>query len=290
MGLVRERDEVHREPGAHRLARLRVAQHDARTVGDAVDRPLAAGRELHHEQVRPALVRQQLDRLLQAHRHRAGALVQELVRAIDGGVEHAKAARPGREHGLEAHRAVGVAELARGGVDLGGAVDPPELGRRRADPMEEGVRLGLVVRPVDRVRVRHEDGDGEALAVRCESLEIEGGLGQDDVDAFLLDDPQDRVGEAWVGSRGDEMERVAEVPSNRALGHVRTDESHVALAVLAQRPHERRRSGRAGCGDENGRGPQGHVRSILSSESCSSRRARSASSSARIVSPMVDPG
>src|SRR5207248_3689089 len=43
-----ERDEVHREPGAHRLARLRVAEHDPPPVGDPVDRALAAGRELHY--------------------------------------------------------------------------------------------------------------------------------------------------------------------------------------------------------------------------------------------------
>ncbi len=138
--------------------------------------------------------------------------------------------------------------------------------------------------------LRHEDGDREALAVRCEALEIEGGLRQDDVDALLLDDLEDRVGEARVGSCGDEVERVAEVPSHRALGHVRADETHVALAVLAERPQERRRARRAGGGDEHGRGPQGHVRSILSSASCSSRRSRSASSIARIVSPMVEPG
>ena len=89
--LVLERDEVHRQPGAHRLARLRVAQHDALAVGDPVDRPLAAGRELHHEQVGAALVRQQLNGLLEPHRHRSRPLVQQLVRAVDGGVEDAKA-------------------------------------------------------------------------------------------------------------------------------------------------------------------------------------------------------
>ena len=50
-GRVLERLEVHREAGAHRLAGLRVAEQDASPVGDAVDRPLLAGRELHHEQL-----------------------------------------------------------------------------------------------------------------------------------------------------------------------------------------------------------------------------------------------
>src|SRR2546421_637961 len=51
-----ERDEVHREAGAHRLPRLRVAEHDLAPVRDPVDGALAAGCELHHEQVGPVLV------------------------------------------------------------------------------------------------------------------------------------------------------------------------------------------------------------------------------------------
>ena len=89
--LVLERDEVHREAGAHRLARLRMAEHDPLAVGDAVDGALAAGRELHHEELGAALVGQQLERLLEAHRHRARPLVQQLVRAVDGRVEDAEA-------------------------------------------------------------------------------------------------------------------------------------------------------------------------------------------------------
>ena len=83
----------------------------SRPFADPVDRPLAAGRELHHEQVGPAFVRQQLDRLLEAHRDRPGPLVQQLVRAVDGRVEDAEAARSRREHRLEADRPVRVAEL-----------------------------------------------------------------------------------------------------------------------------------------------------------------------------------
>ena len=78
-----EGDEVHREPGAHRLARLRVAEDDAAAVGDAVDRPLAAGRELHHEQVGAALGGKELDGLLEAHRDGTRTLVQQLMGAID---------------------------------------------------------------------------------------------------------------------------------------------------------------------------------------------------------------
>ena len=116
--LVLERDEVHREPGAHRLAGLRVPEQDPLAVGDAVDRALAAGRELHHEEIGAALGRKQLDGLLEAHRDRSRALVQELVRPVDRRVEDPEAARPRREDRLEADRDVGVAELARGRLHL----------------------------------------------------------------------------------------------------------------------------------------------------------------------------
>ena len=53
--------------------------------------------------------------LLQAHRERARPLVQELVGAVDGRVEHAVASRARRVHGLEADRPLRVAELRRRG-------------------------------------------------------------------------------------------------------------------------------------------------------------------------------
>src|ERR687897_1208696 len=150
--LVLERHEVHRKPRPHRLARLRVAEHHALTVGDPVDRALTAGGELHHEQVGTALVREQLDRLLEPHRHRPGALVEQLVRAVDGRVEDAEAAGAGGEDGLETDRSVGVAELLGGRRDLGGAVDAAEMGPLDAEALQQGIALRLVVRAVNRVR------------------------------------------------------------------------------------------------------------------------------------------
>ena len=232
--LVLERDEVHREPGAHRLARLRVAEQDPLAVGNAVDRALTAGRELHHEQVGATLGREQLDRLLEPHRNRPGPLVQQLVRAVDGRVEDPEAARPGGEHRLEAHRHVGVAELAGGGLDLGGAVDPAERRRRQAEPVQELVRLGLVVRAEDRVGLGHEHGHGERVAVLGEPLEIERRLGQHAVGALALDDRADGGGEVRIRARRDDVEGVAEVPADGALGHVGADEPKLALAVLAE--------------------------------------------------------
>src|SRR5690349_8785268 len=63
--VVVERLEVHRQARAHRFARLRMTEDDLATVADPVDRALAADGELHHEQIRAAFVRQELDRLLE---------------------------------------------------------------------------------------------------------------------------------------------------------------------------------------------------------------------------------
>ena len=77
---VVERLEVHREPGAQRLARLRVAERDPAVDRDPVHRPLPAGCELHHEQLGPAFVRQQLEQLLEPHRDRDSRPAPEQLR------------------------------------------------------------------------------------------------------------------------------------------------------------------------------------------------------------------
>ena len=143
---------------------------------------------------------------------------------------------------------------------------------------------------MDRVGAGHEDGHLEAVAVRREPLEVERGLRQDDVDALALDDLEDGVREAGIGAGRHEMEGVAEMTPDRPLGHVGADEAHVALAVLAEPAQQRRGPGGARGRDEHRDRAQAHVRSILSSASCASLRSRSASSMARIVCPMVEPG
>src|SRR5436305_6652859 len=62
-----ERDEVHAEPAAHRLARPRRLEDDAAAVGDPVHGALVLGEELHHAQVE-AGVRHAVDRLPARHR------------------------------------------------------------------------------------------------------------------------------------------------------------------------------------------------------------------------------
>src|SRR5207249_7311947 len=142
-----------------------------------------------------AALRQQLDRLLEPHRDRAGTLVEQLVRAVDRRVEDAKAARAGREHRLEADRAVRIAELPCGCLDAGRALDAAELRRTKSETVQERVALRLVVRAANRLGRRDEDRYREAVAVRRESFEIVRRLREHDVDGLPLDDVEDRVRE-----------------------------------------------------------------------------------------------
>ena len=58
---VGERDEVHREPGAHPFAHLGVTEDDLAAVGDPVDRALGTRGELHHEQIGVGRLREELE-------------------------------------------------------------------------------------------------------------------------------------------------------------------------------------------------------------------------------------
>ena len=285
---VLERHEVHRQAGAHRLPRLRVAEDDVPPVGDPVDRALAARGELHHEQVGPAVFRQELDRLLEPHGDRSRTLVEQLMRAVDRRIEDPETARPRPEDRLEADRPVGIAELARRLLDRGSPANPPELRRRHADSVQEGVALGLVVRAPDRLGRRDEHGNLEALARGGQPCEIERGLRQNGVDALVGANLEHGVGEVRLRPSRNKVEGIAEQPTNGPNGHVRSDQANAPLAVLPQRSQKRGRPGRAACGNEHGDGP--HERSIVSSASCASRRSRSASSMASIVSRIVPPG
>ncbi len=282
--------EVHREAGAHRLARLRVTERDAPADGDAVDRALAAGRQLHHEQLGTALGRQQLDELLQPHGARdAGPVRQQLLAPVGRRRQHPEPAGAGREDGLQADVHVRIAELARGRRDRVRAGHAPPRGASHADPVEQRVRLGLVVRAADRLGRGDQHGDAlEALLRRGEPRQVERRLRQYGVHALPTADVEHCVCEAGVRAGRDEVERVAEMPADRPLGHVGTDQADRPLPVLTEPAQERRRAGRARRRYEDRR--RAHDRSIRSSASWASRRSRSAFSIARIVSPIVAPG
>src|SRR5262249_60011887 len=97
--------EVHGEPGAHPFAGLRVPERDRTALGDAVDRALAADRELHDEDLRPAVLRQQLDELVELHRAGdAGTVLEQLALAVGARPPDPEAARPPPEHRREPHR------------------------------------------------------------------------------------------------------------------------------------------------------------------------------------------
>ena len=115
-----------------------------------------------------------------------------------------------------------------------------------------------------------------------EPLEVERRLGQDAVGALALDDRADRVGEAGIGAGRDEVEGVAEVPPDGALGHVGADEAHLALAVLAQPAEQRRGAGGARGGDDDGDRFEAHARDRCSSARCASNQALRS----RIASPL----
>ena len=76
---VVERAEEHREPCPHRLARLGVAEDDAPPVGDPIDRPLAALRQLHDEELGAALVGQEVEHLLEPHGEVPGPIFEQLA-------------------------------------------------------------------------------------------------------------------------------------------------------------------------------------------------------------------
>jgi hypothetical protein len=264
LGVV-ERHEVHRETRAHSLARLRMAEDDALAVRDAVDRSLAAGRELHHEQLR-VVVSQQLDELLQPQRLRDPRPVrQKLFAPVSPRREDAKAARARREHGLQRHVPVRIAELAcrlRGGR---AAANAPPRRAAHPDPVEKRVRLRLVVRAANRLRRRHEHRHRKRLPRSRKPGQVERRLWEDGIRPLALHDRANLVGEARVRPGRDDVELVAEMPADCALLHVGSDQAQVALAVVAQRAQQRSGPGRARRGDDDGERP--HERSILSSSS-----------------------
>ena len=154
-------------------------EHDALPVGDAVDRALAAGRELHDEQVGAALVGQQLERLLEPHRRREpGRSCSSWCARSTVGSRMRKPRDPDENTGLKQTGRSGIAELARRGLDLARTGDAAELDGGDADPLQQRVRLRLVVRAVHRVRRRDEHRDGEAVAHLGERLQVERRLRQ----------------------------------------------------------------------------------------------------------------
>ena len=224
--VVVERDEVHREAGAHRLARLRVAEHDAAPVGDAVDRPLAALGELHHEQLR-LVVAEQLDELLEAQRLRdARAVREQLLVPVRAGGQDPEAARARREDRLHGDVALRVAELARRRRDGGAAARAAEVGRRHAEAAQQRVRLGLVVRPPHGLGRRDEHRNRKRLARGGERGQVVRRLRQHDVDALALDELEQRRRRTTDRpTAATSAKRVAEVPPDRALAHVDADDA-----------------------------------------------------------------
>ena len=63
---ITQRFEVHREPGSHRLPRLRVAEQHLSRARNAVDGALSSLGQLHHEQIGPTFLGEHLEHVLEA--------------------------------------------------------------------------------------------------------------------------------------------------------------------------------------------------------------------------------
>ena len=256
--VVLEGLEVHREPCPHRLPRLRVPEQHAAAVGDAVDRSLAALDQLHDEQLVAADFGQELGDLLEPHREAARALVQELVSAIDRGIENAEAAGARARHRLEADRRVRVAQLRGSARQLASPAHASPAGRVNAELVEERIALGLVVRDPDRLRARDEHDHAPLREGRLglgERRQVVRGLRQDGVDALPPAQLEHGFGEDRARPGRHLPERVAQPPADSQLLHVTADELQLALAVCAQGANERRRAGGAAGGDEDAERP-----------------------------------
>ena len=195
---------------------------------DPVDRPLLAGARAPSRAARSASSPSSSSELLEPQRlGDAGAVRQQLlVRGRRDAERMRKPREPGREDRLHADVLVRVAELARRGRDRLAAADPPPGRARHADPVEQRVRLGLVVRAADRLGRGDEHRD-TVEARRCASARPS--RSNDDCGSTASTpsrsaDLEHRVGEAGSDAGRHEVERVAEVPPDRALGHVGADE------------------------------------------------------------------
>ena len=189
------------------------------------------------------------------------------MRAIDGRVEDPEAARARREDRLEADRPLRVAELGGCRRDLARAVrrggSPAPGGRaasgaRRSRPCRSsGGSSPATTR--SRAPPRRRTGRDARRAPRGRTTTA----GSTTSTRSRRQTSSTRVGEPGIRAGRHEVEGVAEVAPDRPLGHVRSDQPQLALAVLAQRAEQRRRPGRAGGRHEHG--DRLHDRSIRSS-------------------------
>ena len=219
---------------------------DPAALRDPVDRPLAAAGELHHEQLRPA---SPASSSTASSSRSASATPGRFVsscsrRSADGG-EDAEAARARGEDRLEADVLAPGSRARRRRCDrLGRPATRRKSGAGTPMRSQQRVALGLVVRAADRVGRRDEDGEPvEGSSRPARPAQVERRLRQHRVDALVLGRPRasrPRTRGPTPPARGGRRRRAG---ADRALGHVRPDQAHRPLAVLAQRAQQRRRPG-----------------------------------------------
>ena len=209
----------------------------------------AAGRELHHEQLgrrrRRAARRSSSSRSASAT---PGRFSSSCSRRSAEAESDAEAARAGGEDRLEGDVLVrGSRARARRAATASRAATPPPRRPADADRVEQRVGLGLVVRAADRLRATRR---ARAISSKRPSPRRARAGRRTTAAARRRRARARQISSSASAKPGSapgrhEVEGVAEVPADRQLGHVRADEPNVALAVLAQRADQRRRSRRA---------------------------------------------
>ena len=293
---VVERLEVHRQPGAHRLARLRVAEQRsaASTAMPSIVRspPVASSMTSSSVASSPSSSSRSSSRIASAT---PGRFVSSCSRRSADGGEDPEPARAGREHGLHA-------DVLAPGSRARAPRPPPR--RRRARAARRGLarRSGRASRSVSALSFERRIASGEATSTAmpsrrsAPSASARPARSNDDCGS-TASTPSRRqtssIASAKPGSepRGHDVERVAEMAPDRSA---RTCPCRRAgpspLAVLAQRAQERRRAGRARDGTDEDRQLRFTRGRFGRRRAASRRRSRSASSIASIVSRIVSPG
>ena len=142
--------ERHGEAGEELLAGAGLVKDDFALVGEEVHGDLGGVDVLHQHELRERLdVAEEVLDLRQRHVAVDRTLVQQLVHAVDLGGKDAEAARTLGHRRLEAHRHLGVAEVAGSGDELFEARRPEQHRLGDGDLGAGGVHARLVAGDLD---------------------------------------------------------------------------------------------------------------------------------------------
>ena len=239
--------------------------------GDAVDRPFAAGCELHDEKLLASDLGKDLGDLFEPHGQTARALVQKLVEAVGGHVENAEPARARADDRLETDRLLRVAELGRGTSQLAASADASPGRRSHAGCVESAKHSALSVAS----RIVSGDDTSTVVPAAANSVRATASAVSSCEDwavprrRALPAELQERFGEDRARSWRHTPEGVAQVATDRPLARIASENDDLASHLLAQRPYERRRARRPGGGHEHAQ--RTHGAEVTSGFVCAAR-------------------